>query len=144
MPDESGISNERDEVAKLAEFLNDKAWLIVLKPLKHKPRRADMATVVFDCLIEMLVLGEEGQKAALKALEGAIRLLYAYTEESELAYEYYRLCLKTGLADTEDEPVSLLSNAIARLRNKEAEWKRQLKGHSKSPSDADSFSNEVS
>ena len=138
MPDESGISNERDEVAKLAEFLNDEAWLVVLKPLKHKPRRADMATVVFDCLIEMLVLGEEGQRAALKALERAIRLLYAYTEESELAYEYYRLCLKTGSASEEDDPANLLSDAIARLRNKEAEWKKQLESetHCDSPSES--------
>ena len=115
-----------DSVEDLAEWLNDRAWLIVLKSLKNKPRRADMATLVFDCLIEMLGQGEEGRQAAIAALENAIRLLYGYTEESELAYEHYRLCLKTGLGGEADEPVNLLSGAIARLRKREAEWQRPI------------------
>ena len=117
-----------DSVVKLSEWLNDRAWLIVLKPLKNKPLRTDMATLVFDCLTEMLEQGEEGRRAAIAALESAIRLLYAYTEESELANGHYRLCLKTGLADKADEPLDLLSSAIARLRKSEAEWQESVCG----------------
>jgi len=93
-----------------------------LKSLRNKPRRADKAILVFDCLIQLLELGEEGRIAAIAALENGIRLCYRFTEEHELAYEYYRRCLNSELTDT--AAVSeLLSDALKRLQIKEEQWK---------------------
>ena len=65
-----------DEISKTAAWLDDKIWMILFKPLKTKPRRAGMATVIFDCLIELIEGGETGRQLALAALENAIRILY--------------------------------------------------------------------
>ena len=71
-----------------------------------------MATLIFDCLIKLIEGGEKGRQLALVALENAIRILYGFTEDAKLAYEHYRLCLKTG--DTSDDQREWLRGAIDR------------------------------
>ena len=53
--------------------------MILFTPLKTKPRRAGMATVIFDCLIELIEGGEKGRQLALAALENGLRILYGFT-----------------------------------------------------------------
>ena len=100
------------EISKTAAWLDEKIWMILFKPLKTKPMRAGMATVIFDCLIELIEGGETGRQLALAALENAIRILYRFTEDAKLAYEHYRLCLKTG--DATDDQAKWLRDAIDR------------------------------
>ena len=71
-----------------------------------------MATVIFDCLIELMDSGEKGRQLALAALENAIRILYGFTEDAKLAFEHFRLCLKTG--DATDDQAKWLRDAIDR------------------------------
>ena len=68
-----------DEISKTAAWLDDRIWMILFKPLKTKPRRAGMATVIFDCLIELIEGGEKGRQLALAALENGLRILYGFT-----------------------------------------------------------------
>ena len=93
--------------------------MILFEPLRDKPQNADEATLVFDCLIELIESGKKGTKLALAALEEAIRILYGFSEESRLAYEQYRLCLKTG--DPIDDPLEWLEGALERTRKRASE-----------------------
>ncbi|PYP82359.1 MAG: hypothetical protein DMF61_26625 [Blastocatellia bacterium AA13] len=52
-------------------------------------------------------------------------------------FEARGLCLKTGLTDRKDDPVNLLSNAIARLRRKQAEWESRIKNENQSDSQSE-------
>ena len=118
-----------DDVDDLATWLDDSVWLQVLRPaLREHPKRTDRVVNILDCLAEMLEQGERGRQAALNAVENAIRLCYQFTRARELAYEHYRLCLKSGFGGGEDDPEELLRKSIDRVIIKEQAWLEEQRG----------------
>ncbi|PYP84017.1 MAG: hypothetical protein DMF61_21500 [Blastocatellia bacterium AA13] len=94
----------------MAEWLDRDIWMILFEPLKENPKRADEATLIFDCLVDLIESGGEGTTLALAALENAIRILYDFTEESKLSYDRYRHSLKTG--DPTDDEIQWLREPL--------------------------------
>jgi hypothetical protein len=93
---------------------DDEAWLLFVEPaLCENPAAAVSLARLLCTLKEAIDSGPEGAMRASFTLSEGIRIAYNYTEAHRLALRLFILYLE-GRLRAEDEPLQLLSAAIAR------------------------------
>jgi len=93
---------------------DDEDWLLFVEPaLCENPQAAVSLARLLCTLKEAIDSGLEGAKRVSFTLSDGIRIAYKYTEAHQLALRLFILYLE-GRLRVEDEPLQLLSAAIAR------------------------------
>jgi hypothetical protein len=93
---------------------DDEDWLLFVEPaLCENPQAAVSLARLLCTLKESIDSGPEGAKRTSFTLSDGIRIAYNYTEAHRLALKLFILYLE-GWLKVEDEPLQLLSAAIAR------------------------------
>jgi hypothetical protein len=93
---------------------DDEDWLLFVEPLLCENPQAAVSLARLLCTLKQAVeSGPEGAERASLTLSDGIRIAYKYTEAHRLALRLFNLYLE-GRLRVEDEPLQLLSGAIAR------------------------------
>jgi hypothetical protein len=93
---------------------DDEDWLSFVEPASCEAPGAAVSLARLLCTLkEAIDSGPEGAKRASFTLSDGIRIAYKYTEAHQLALRLFILYLE-GRLRVEDEPLQLLSAAIAR------------------------------
>jgi hypothetical protein len=89
-------------------------WLVFLETAfcKNSIRANTLARLLF-MIKEASESGHDDLERAINTLRDGIELTYLYTDEHKLAFKLYTLYL-TGHLKPQDEPLTLLNDAIAR------------------------------
>src|SRR5262249_30738277 len=113
------MSEANDQNCNCRNLLADQeTWEIILDPaFRDDPGAADCLAHLLFVLKNAIASGPEGIMRVMNTLQDGIRMVWPYTEEHKLAYEWYEIYL-AGHWKPMDEPLQLLEGALERFKTK--------------------------
>ena len=110
---------------------DEDAWLVWMEPaLCRNPNAAELLAHLLYTIKTAIESDAEGAARAVYTLSYGIRLAYEYTEAHKASLKLFNLYLSDQLRP-EDEPLTLISSAIARAKPRSRKRRRSAQNSSK-------------